>query len=150
MSKKEKSKSARRLAREFAVQALYQWQFSEDSSDELFLQFETDHDFSAVDREYWQELVREILKSSHEIDENLKPFLTRAMSSVTPVELAVLRLSIYELSIRHEIPYRVIINEALELVKLFGADESHRFINGVLDAAAKKIRATEVAAHKRA
>ena len=116
---------------------------------ELLLNFAKEHSMSDADEAYWQELVTQSIKCADTLSEKMQPFLTRPVKSINPVELAILRVSFYELSERLDIPYRVIINEAIELTKVFGAVDSHRFINGALDAAAKELRGTEVAMKRR-
>lgn len=141
----KKNKNPRRCAREYAVQTLYQWQLSEPSVAELIVDFSKDQSFSGVDRDYWHELVTNSIEQASVLDEKMQPFLSRSLASVNPVELAILRVAFYELCFRPDIPYRVVINEAIELAKVFGAVDSHRFMNGVLDKASKKLRSIEVA-----
>jgi N utilization substance protein B len=140
----KKNKNPRRAARECAVQAIYQWQISAADASEIIQHFMQYHDFHQVDKAYWQELVTQSIQHAADFDEKMQPFLSRSVQEITPVELSILRVAFYELASRLDIPYRVVINEAVELAKIFGASDSHRFINGVLDVAAKKLRATEI------
>ncbi|MFC6440526.1 transcription antitermination factor NusB [Bowmanella sp. JS7-9] len=137
--------SARHLARELAVQGIYSWQMSGNSSRQIELNLATNNDMKAVDMAYFQELLREVIKQASGLDDTIKPYLGRLPEEIDPVEKAILRLATYELVHRVEIPFKVVINEAIELAKTFGAEESHRFINGVLDKAVKTLRKYEKA-----
>lgn len=137
---KKPQKSQRRLAREYAVQALYQWQLSQPTLDELLQQFPEEHDFSAADREYWQRLVEKSIVEVQQIDEAIIPCITRPLKDINPVELAILRVATSELLFSLEVPYKVVINEAVELAKHFGSNESHRFVNAAMDKLAKDHR----------
>lgn len=137
---KKPQKSQRRLAREYAVQALYQWHLSQPMLDELLQQFPEEHDFSAADREYWQRLVEKSIVEVQQVDEVIAPCITRPLKDVNPVELAILRIATSELLFFLEVPYKVIINEAVELAKHFGSTESHRFVNAAMDKLAKTRR----------
>jgi N utilization substance protein B len=141
--------TARRNAREYALQAMYQWQISETPLSDLEYQFLTKEIRKKTDLEYFKELMHNIPASTDELDNEMSPFLSRPLSELDPIELAILRIGIYELSKRLDIPYRVAINEALELTKRFGSIEGFKFVNGVLDQVAKKLRVHEVAAHKK-
>lgn len=136
---------ARRLAREFAVQAIYSWQMTKNPVSQIELSFVTTNDMKKVDTEYFLELLRAVVKDCAELDQKIKPYLGRLPEELDPVEKAILRLATYELIARIEIPYKVVINEAIELAKTFGAEESHKFINGVLDKAVKTLRKDELA-----
>ncbi len=136
----------RRQARRQALQALYQWQMTGDSVPEILTQFREHEGFERADGEYFDELVRGVAGGLDEIDAALAPYLQRNIESVDPVERAILRLAGYELLHRMDLPYRVVINEAIELAKKFGAEQSHRFVNGVLDNAVKDLRRIEVQA----
>lgn len=135
----------RRKARRLAVQALYQWQVAKPSLTELALQYNEDENMPKADGAYFHELLQNIPSRCEELDTQLAEFIDRrAIDEVDPVELAVLRLGAYELSERLEIPYRVVINEAVELTKLFGSEEGYRYVNGVLNKLARKIRSAEI------
>lgn len=136
----------RSKARSLAVQAIYQWQMAGQPVNEIVAQFLAEHAGKKLDSEYFQMLVSGITSSLGRIDEGLSEFLDRDIERVDPVERAILRLAGYELLEHPEIPYRVVINEAVELAKVFGAEKGHRYINGVLDKAARKLRPLEMAA----
>lgn len=145
-----KSKSAkRREARKLATQALYQWHMAGHSLNEVEAQFRVDNDFSTVDGAYFSELLRGVPTNKSEIDTALAPCLDITIGELDPVELAILRLSTYELLKRIDVPYRVVINEGIELAKVYGSTDGHKFVNGVLDKLAPRLRAVEVKAHKR-
>ncbi|HSC85030.1 MAG TPA: transcription antitermination factor NusB [Pseudomonas sp.] len=147
---KAKGKIAtRRVARSLGMQALYQWHIAGQSLNEIEAQFRVDNDFSGVDGAYFHEILHGVAMGKTEIDEAIEPCLDRALEELDPVELAILRLSTWELSKRIDVPYRVVINEGIELAKVFGATDGHKFVNGVLDKLAPKLRAAEVSAHKR-
>jgi N utilization substance protein B len=134
----------RSQARKHAVQAIYQWQIAGQDIAEIINQFLEEQDLGNFEIPYFQELMRGVPTHLEALDELLKPALDRAIASVDPVERAILRLGAYELSHKPEVPYRVVINEAVELAKVFGAEQGHKFVNGVLDQVAKKVRAQEV------
>ncbi|MEW7976304.1 MAG: transcription antitermination factor NusB [Candidatus Sedimenticola endophacoides] len=130
-------------ARHHAVQAIYQWQMTGQSLHEIHDQFLSEQDTGGFDLAYFDTLLRGVPGALNELDELLGPCLDRSIESVDPVERAILRLGAYELAHRPEIPYKVVINEAVELAKVFGAEQGHRFVNGVLDKLARTARATE-------
>lgn len=125
------------------MQALYQWQVTGQDVQDVVDQFLTTQDVSRADIEYFQELLTRIPAEVDKLDAALEPFMERRMDEVDPVERAILRVSAYELMRRPDIPYRVVINEAIELTKKFGADQAHRFVNGVLDKAVQDLRKLE-------
>jgi transcription antitermination protein NusB len=142
--------TARRFARQYAVQALYQWQISHTLPADIEAQFLVHHQMSKkTDLSYFRELIHAIPDYHEELDAHMKPFLDRPIAELDPVELSILRLSIYELAKRLDVPYRVVINEALELTKKFGSIEGYKFVNGVLDHVAHKLRTTEINAEKK-
>ena len=134
-------------ARHYALQALYQWQMTGQDIGVIDAQFLADQDMSKADIPYFKELLYQVPDRVGSIDAVLNPFLDRSPEQIDPVERAVLWIAGYELSYRLDIPYRVIINEAVELAKKFGAQQSHRFVNNVLDKAAHQLRAQETATH---
>jgi N utilization substance protein B len=145
-----KGKSAkRREARKLATQALYQWHMAGHSLNEIEAQFRVDNDFSDIDGAYFREILHGVPTHRSEIDAALTPCLDLTLEELDPVELAVLRLSTWELLKRIDVPYRVVINEGIELAKVFGSTDGHKFVNGVLDKLAPRVRAVEVKAHKR-
>lgn len=128
------------------MQALYQWQVSGENIAELIQHFRLENDFSKADADYFEELVRQVPMRLPELDQALVDFLDRPVEEVDPVERAILRIAIYEFMHRPDIPYRVVINEAVDLAKMFGAEQGHKYINGVLDQAARRLRALEIKA----
>lgn len=144
---KQVNPSARRKARHYGMQALYQWQMTKDSVSEIELQFLADYDFSKVDVEYFHDIVHHVPGNLAELEEAFEPFLDRTKGDLDPIELALLRLGSYELVKRIDIPYKVAINEAVALAKKFGATDGHKYINGVLDKLARQVRTVEVNAH---
>lgn len=136
--------NARTKARRNVVQALYQWQLSGGDLVDIQAQFLSEYDMKKVDVEYFKELFRQIPLHLHELDDHLLPFLDRPVDEVDPVERAVLRLAAYELEFCLDVPYRVVINESVELAKRFGAEHGHKYVNGVIDQIAKKLRAAEM------
>lgn len=139
----------RSQARRHAVQAIYQWQMAGQDVGEIANQFLEEQALESFDVPYFQDLLQGVPQHLSELDELLKPALDRAIESVDPVERAVLRLGTYELRYKPEVPYRVVINEAVELAKVFGAEQGHKYVNGVLDQVAKKVRTGEIKAKQR-
>jgi len=135
--------SQRRKARHYAVQGIYQWQMSGAPTADIENQFIESINPKKVDVPYFLELIQGTLTQLHSLDEQLTPHLDRTIDEVDPVERAILRLAAWELSERHDIPYKVVINEALELAKVFGAEDGHKYVNGVLDKVAKILRPLE-------
>lgn len=127
------------------MQALYQWQMTGNNIQDVLKQFLTTQDVGRADLDYFQELLTSIPGMVDKLDAALEPFMERRMEEVDPVERAILRLSAYELISRPDIPYKVVINEAIDLTKKFGADQAHRFVNGVLDQAVRELRKLETA-----
>ena len=140
--------TARRNARQYALQAMYQWQISGSPIHEIEAEFLVHHIKEKVDLEYFKELLHSIPKEFDELDAHMTPFLSRPIAALDPIELGILRIGTYELAKRLDVPYRVVINEALELTKKFGSIEGFKFVNGVLDQVARKLRALEIAAKK--
>ncbi|MGD8907938.1 MAG: transcription antitermination factor NusB [Chromatiales bacterium] len=139
----------RSQARRHAVQAIYQWQMTGQDVVEIANQFLEEQDLAGFEVPYFQDLLQGVPKYLGELDELLKPALDRAIESVDPVERAVLRLGAFELRYKPEVPYRVVINEAVELAKVFGAEQGHKYVNGVLDQVAKQARPVEIKAKQR-
>jgi len=137
---------ARSRARRRALQALYAWQLSGATARDVIAQFAHEQAKEAADLEYFEDLVRGVDAHQSDLDEALAPFLDRAVEQVDPIERAALRIAAYELRQRPDVPYRVVINEAIESVKRFGAEHGHTYVNGVLDHAAAAWRAVEVQA----
>lgn len=133
----------RKKARELAVQAIYSWQLSGNEVEKVELQIATSNNMHKVDMAYFQEALRTVVRQHSELDEKIRPYLGRLPEEMDPVETAILRLATFELVHRFDVPYKVVINEAIELGKTFGAEDSHKFINGVLDKAVKTLRKDE-------
>lgn len=138
----------RRNARSFALQALYQWTLAGQAPHEIEAQFRVDNDMSNTDTQLFAELLRGVTGAHRDLDEAFRPFLDRPLDDLDPVELNVLRIGAYELVHRLQVPYRVAINESVELAKVFGATESHKYVNGILDKLAQRVRAAEVRARR--
>jgi len=136
--------SERRKARRYAVQAVYQWQLSGNAPADIEQQFLQEHSFKKVDQGYFSELVNQIPAIINELDELLLPHMIRSVESIDPVERAIIRIACYELKHRIDVPYKVVINEAIELAKVFGATDGHKFVNGVVDKLAIGLRSVEV------
>ena len=134
----------RRKARHYGMQALYQWHMAGAAVSDIEAEFRTDYDFSYVDLEYFQSLLHKIPACLDELDEALEPLLDRKLKDLDPIELTLLRMGMYELIWRIDVPYKVVINEEVALAKKFGATDSHKYVNGVLDKAARQLRKVEV------
>lgn len=144
------SPAARRKARHYAMQALYQWQMAGSTLSAIEAEFRADNDMSKVDVPYFQELLHTVPKQLTELEAAFGPHLQeRSLDELDPVTQSLLRLATYELKSRLDVPYKVVINEAVSLAKKFGATDSHKFINGVLDRTAADLRAVEVQATKK-
>ena len=131
--KQVKKPSARRRARECTVQALYSWAVSGNTAEQVELAFVLDQDMDGVDKPYFRKLFRQTVENIETVDFSISPYIDRTFDELDPIETAILRLAVYELRFELDVPYKVVINEAIEVAKVFGADESHKYINGVLD-----------------
>jgi len=136
----------RSRARHLAVQALYQWQMTGQDVGDVVGQFLASQDGAKFEVDYFRDLLRGIAIDLNALDAWLQPHVDRPIAQIDPVERAILRLGTYELAHHPEVPYRVVINEAVELAKVFGAEEGHKYVNGVLDKVARTLRAPEVGA----
>jgi N utilization substance protein B len=136
--------SARKKTRRFLLQAMYQWQMTKTPVNELETQFRTGYDMKKADVEYFHAVLHGICKQVNDLDEAIRPYLDRRVEELDPIELGVFRIAVYELTQRVDVPFKVVINEAIELAKLFGATESHKYVNGVLDKLAQKLRVAEI------
>jgi len=141
-----KSRSPRHRAREFALQGLYQWLLNNEDSGAIEAHIREAHGFDKADREHFDALLHGSINQSLQLRDDIAPLIDRKISELSPVEHAALLIGAYELKNHVEIPYRVIINEAVELTKSFGGLDGHKYVNGVLDKLAAKLRSTEVAA----
>jgi N utilization substance protein B len=133
----------RSIARKLAMQALYQWQLTQHTAIEIKKQFLESDDSAGVDAEYFSELVTGCIAKHEELAAALKPFIDRPLDQLDPVETAILLIGMFELRERIDIPYRVVINEAVDLCKRFGATDAHKYVNAVLDRAARELRTAE-------
>lgn len=133
MTEKTQKLSPRRRARECAVQALYSWYISQNNPAEIELAFVAEQDLNGVDIAYFRKLFRQTADNVDAVENTMQPYLDRDITALDPIERAILRLAVYELQFELEVPYKVAINEAIEVAKVFGADDSHKYINGVLD-----------------
>jgi len=137
---------ARNLARRRAMQALYQWQLTNQSAKDIIAQFSADAEHGRADRELFRELVHEVIDQQDSIDATIAEYSDRAVAQLDPVEHAILLIGVYELMRRPDVPYRVVINEAVELCRTYGAEDGHKFVNALLDRAARRLRAPETSA----
>ena len=137
---------ARSQARRAAVQAVYQWQISGLDPREIAAQFGEHQLPERMDFVYFQELLTNVAERTETLDQALVDALDRPIEQVDPVELAILRIGTFELLFQPDVPLKVIINEGVELAKVFGAEESHRYINGILDAVGKTARSDQASA----
>jgi N utilization substance protein B len=133
----------RHKARELALQGVYAWQLSGNDIEQIELSLATTNDMKKVDMSFFQDLLRSSVARCEELDVSIRPFLGRLPEELDPIEKAILRLATLELVQCIETPYKVVINEAIELAKSYGAQDSHKFINGVLDKAVKTLRKHE-------
>ena len=146
--------AARRNARRFALQAIYSWQISKENIATIEEQFLTGGKYDEEDNQalepalsapdtdvaYFRDLLTGVVLSHTELDCKIRPYTSRPMQDLDLMELALLRLAMYEMTRRQDVPYKVVINEAIELAKVFAAEDSHKFVNGVLDKAAPHVR----------
>jgi N utilization substance protein B len=141
---KKSSIRGRVRARRCAVQALYQWQLAGQDPKDILLEFVADRELIKVDMEYFTQLTTEIPLHNQELKDHLSTVISRKVDELDPVEFSVLMIGSYELAYCPEVPYRVVVNEAVELSKMFGATDSHKFINGSLDKLAHHLRKIEI------
>jgi N utilization substance protein B len=137
-------KSNRRRSREFALQGLYQWQLAHTDSKTIANQLAEARGFDKIDTEYFSVLLDGAIEHAATLERELAPCLDRRFSELSPVERGILLLAGYELMNQPQVPYRVVINEAVELAKTYGGTDGHKFVNGVLDKLAARLRALEV------
>jgi N utilization substance protein B len=134
---------AKALARKLAMQALYRWQINEAPWQDLVSEFATEEGMDRADGQYFRELVQGVCLSREALDAELAGYMDRSPSMLDPIEHAVLLIGAFELKSRPEIPFRVVINEGVSLAKRFGATDGHKFVNAVLDRAARTLRPHE-------
>ncbi|MBQ0721677.1 MAG: transcription antitermination factor NusB [Cycloclasticus sp.] len=133
-------------ARQVALQALYQWQVTEQGLDGLCKQYENDPEAGKFHKAYFVLLVTGVIDKLPELDAAISEFTSRDFEKIDPIEKAILRLGCFELLCKPEVPYRVVINEAINLAKNFGSEKSHAYVNSILDKLAQKVRTFEVKA----
>jgi N utilization substance protein B len=141
-----KNRTPRHRAREFALQGLYQWLLNNEPAATVAKHIRAAHGFEKADSEYFTELLNGAIAQSVELRETIAPTVDRPIAEISPIEHAVLLLGAWELKNKIEIPYRVVINEAVELTKSFGGIDGHKYVNGVLDRLAGQLRPDEAAA----
>ena len=141
-------KSARRRSRELALQGLYQWLLNRNDTDAIQAHLHDAQGFNKADREHFDALLNGAIREETRLTGAFEPFLDRPVSELSPVERAALLIGSYELIHCVDIPYKVVINEAVELTKTFGGVEGYKYVNGVLDKMAAKVRAPELAARR--
>ena len=135
--------NARSVARRLAVQAIYRWQLNHGPWQDLILEFADAEDMPKADGEYFRELITGVCTATAELDAEILKWSDRPAAQLDPVEHAVLLVSVFELRCRPDVPFRVVLNEAVTLARRFGATDGHRFINAVLDRAARTLRPHE-------
>ncbi len=139
----------RSKSRQFAVQSLYSWLLTGHNISDIEVHFISEHDMEDADVGYFQEILHFVAAHKMALVDHMEPFLSRSFAEVDPVEQAILLMGIFELEQRKDIPYRVTINEAVECAKIFGAEDGHKFINGIMDKVAGKLRADEMKAPRK-
>ncbi len=144
-----KNRTPRHRAREFALQGLYQWLLNNEDANTVVNNIRAAHGFEKADSDHFAALLYGAIKDSVALREAIAPLIDRSVAELSPIEHGVLLIGAYELKNNLEIPYRVVINEAVELTKSFGGIDGHKYVNGVLDKLAPKLRADEVAADTR-
>ena len=144
-----KNRTPRHRAREFALQGLYQWLLNNEDATTVVNNIRAAHGFEKADADHFAALLYGAIKESVALRDALAPLIDRGVAELSPIEHGVLLIGAYELKNNLEIPYRVVINEAVELTKSFGGIDGHKYVNGVLDKLAPKYRADEVAADTR-
>ncbi len=137
------ARTDRRRSREFALQGLYQWQLAKTDAAAIMRQLADAKGFYKIDADYFRALLEGTIAAAPELEQAITPFLDRPYARLSPVERGVLLLAGYELAHQPEVPYRAVINEAVELAKSYGGTDGHKFVNGVLDKLAARLRAVE-------
>jgi N utilization substance protein B len=139
----------RQKARYLAVQAIYQWHVAEGAVTDIEAQFIAEEEKDSFDKKFFHVLLHGVIEHHEVIDEHLRPFVERLFENIDALEMSIIRLAAFELLHRPDVPYKVVINEYIELAKTFGEDESHKFVNGVVDKLAQKLRQVEIAGKSR-
>jgi len=143
-----KSRSPRHRAREFALQGLYQWLMSQEDAGAIDAHIRNAHGFDKADAEHFDLLLHGTIRDVHNLRSEIVPLIDRKIDQLSPIEHSALLIGAFELKHHIEIPYKVVINEAVELTKSFGGIDGHKYVNGVLDKLASSLRAAEVAASR--
>ncbi len=143
---RDRAKSSRRRAREFALQGLYEWQLNTRDGASVDANIREQDEFAKCDRAHYDALLHGVIDQHHQLDAELLKFLDRRAEELSPIEHAVLWIGVYELIHCLDVPYKVAINEAVELAKSFGGTDGHKYVNGVLDHLAPSLRPDEVKA----
>lgn len=143
-----KNRSPRHRAREFALQGIYQWLLNNEDAGAIDAHIRQAHGFDKADRVHFDVLLHGAIKQSVQLREELASFIDRGIGELSPIEHAALLIGAFELKHHLEIPYRVVINEAVELTKSFGGQDGHKYVNGVLDKLATRLRALELEANQ--
>lgn len=144
-----KSRTPRHRAREFALQGLYQWLLNNEDAGAIDAHIREAHGFNKADAEHFDTLLHGTIRDVLVLRSGLMPLIDRPLAQLSPIEHAVLLIGAFELSNQPDIPYRVVINEAVELAKSFGGSDGHKYVNGVLDKFAASARPLEVEAARR-
>jgi N utilization substance protein B len=145
--KKPKIRTRRRRSRELVLQGIYQWRVAGGTFAFIEDQLKESTEFPKTDKKFFSNLLQGVLKEAEALEKQIQPYLDRPLDKLNPVECAILLISTYELTYYLDIPYRAIINEAIELARSFGGTDGHRYVNGVLDKLAVQLRAVEIEAH---
>ena len=145
----KQSIGGKKKARKLALQALYQWLMTNHELYEIETQFRLGNNMAKVDTDYFCKLLYGVPEQIKSIEDNLSPFLDRDISELNPVELSVLRLSAYELLYCLDLPYKIVLDESVSLAKQFGSQDGHRYVNGVLNNLARKVRVLEIGLEKK-
>lgn len=141
-------KPSRRRSREFALQSLYQWRVGKNQAEDIARQAAEAEDFDKADREYFARLFHGTVAAAASLESEIAPLLDRRAQELAPIELAILLLGAFELKLVPEVPYRVVINEAVELAKAYGGTDGHKYVNAVLDKLAQRLRIAERTAER--
>ena len=141
---RRQGRGSRRNARELALQALYQWLLNGDGVEALLAQAAEKEDYARTDQAFLRALLRGVIERAPQLEEAVQPFLDRPAGQLSPIERALLLMAAYELTISLDVPYRVVINEAVELAKAYGGTDGYKYVNGVLDKLAAQVRHSEV------
>lgn len=136
-------KTSRRRAREFALQGLYQWQLAGADAATIARELSEAKGFDRVDADYFRSVLEGVIAAAPELEKAMAPYLDRGFARLSPVERGILLMAVYELVHRPEVPYRAVINEAVELAKSYGGTDGYKFVNGVLDKLAAQLRKAE-------